>query len=51
MTRKRTFTQLIIKARVNLNREACHRAAGGEPDPIQEQLLREVRREDASPYN
>jgi|CXWL01.1.fsa_nt_gi hypothetical protein len=30
---------------------AFHRETGGDQDPIQEQLLREVRREDASPYN
>ncbi len=30
---------------------AHHREAGGEPDPIAEQLIREVHREDAAPYN
>lgn len=30
---------------------AHHRAAGGEADPVAEQLIREVRREDAAPYN
>lgn len=30
---------------------AHHRESGGEPDPVAEQLIREVRREDAAPYN
>jgi hypothetical protein len=30
---------------------AHHRAAGGVADPVAEQLIREVRREDAAPYN
>jgi hypothetical protein len=28
-----------------------HREAGGEADPIAEQLIQEVRDEDAAPYN
>lgn len=30
---------------------AHHREAGGETDLVAEQLMREVRREDAAPYN
>lgn len=28
-----------------------HRESGGAPDPVAEQIIREVRREDAAPYN
>jgi hypothetical protein len=30
---------------------AQHREAGGPKDPIAEQIIKEVRREDAAPYN